>query len=94
MAKKQFLKLQFLMAKNDAEITDVAKWLGMSSQAVYNRLNGKTPFSVRDIEVLSQKLRIKRTDVLDVFGFKIPIENNVNSARAVGVDDEADFVNY
>lgn len=42
------------MARNGMTQEDLARVLGVSQQAVSNRLNGKTPFDVNELELLAE----------------------------------------
>lgn len=47
---KKFQVLRDLLKINDMTIDDYAKYLGVSKRTVCNKLNGRTEFTLKDIE--------------------------------------------
>lgn len=57
-------RLLEVLAKDRYGIKDLASWLGVSYQSAYNKVNGKTLFSHKDIQVLIAKMGKKNVDYI------------------------------
>lgn len=70
-----YLKLKARLVEKDKKISDLAELLGISRQAVYERLNSNVPFKDYEIVKISNFLGIEGKDI-DEYFFKIKVHIN------------------
>lgn len=71
-------KLKGLMTERHLEVTKLAEILGISRQAASGKINGKSPISLTDAQVIAQALNMSKEE-RDMIFFK----NNVKSEATV-----------
>lgn len=60
-------KLKIKMIEAEVTAKDLATDLQQTRQSIYNKLTGKTDFSLKEIKFLKEKLNLTDDDFLDIF---------------------------
>ena len=65
-----YAKLKGLMAERGLEVTKLAEILGISRQAASGKINGKSPISLTDAQVIAQALNMSKEERDTIFFMK------------------------
>lgn len=57
--KKPYPNINAELARAGLTAATLAEYMGMTSQNIYNKLNGKTAFSLKDMETIKEYLKEK-----------------------------------
>lgn len=68
--KEKFLNLRVAMTKAQLSVSDIAKEMGISPQALYSKLNGRINFTLSDMKSIKEILnkRLGTISLEDLFG--------------------------
>ena len=55
------------MLENKVNVAELAKELDVDKQTIYNRLNGRTPFTLQEVRFLRNKFNLTDDEVVEIF---------------------------
>ena len=58
-AKRPYPNIDAELARNGFTVADLAEFMGMTRQAIYNKLNGKAGFTLKDMEQVQEFFKVK-----------------------------------
>jgi len=73
-----YAKLKGLMVERGLEVTKLAEILGISRQAASGKINGKSPISLTDAQVIAQALNMSKEERDTIF-FKNSVKSQATS---------------